>query len=191
MRRILSVPWVAKLIYMAKTAMTVSVALPITKLQQHLPASLDVLCRRITGEIDVHVHHKKLGYYPAFDYFRKNNVVEAYLLNAFDETATLAMTLAQQDIVDKLVPVFSRVEVVSAQCLAYAMPPVRVSQPNAKSLLVKHFTPNKLKFELLLSLIQRQPPEEKIAGRMKNMVYRWLDDAFETTEINSARFLAD
>jgi len=73
--------------------------------------------------------------------------------------------------------------------LAYAMPPVRMSQRNARSLLARHFLPNTLKFELLLSLIQRQPPVEAIADRMNNMVFRWLDEGFDAIEINSVRYI--
>lgn len=75
--------------------------------------------------------------------------------------------------------------------MAYAFPGVRPGKPNANATLARHYTPNILKFELLVSVLQKQAPQEGFEKYADNTVYRWLSEVFEDVDIVSARLLQE
>lgn len=176
-------------LHVVKVELSVKVAVPIALLQKHLPAPIDKLGEQLAGEIHKQVVESGMGYYPALDYFRDQVRFPAYLLDAVDEVSALAAELATRRISEVLVPIFSNVKVNNIQCLAYALPGIRPGMPAAKTALAKHCTPNLLKFELVVSVLQKSPPQEGFKKYADNSVYRWLSEVFETVDITSARLL--
>ena len=139
--------------------------------------------------MDKRVEEHALGYYPAIDYFVEQEDFPGYLLDAVQEVSTLAVDIVASTIREILVPIFSNVQVNNIQCLAYSMPSVRPGRPNARQDLAKHFTPNAVKFELVVSVLQKEKSAEGFEKYADNTVYRWLSEVFEGVEIFSARLL--
>jgi hypothetical protein len=75
--------------------------------------------------------------------------------------------------------------------MSYALPGVRTGKPNAMTTLAEHYTPNVLKMELQVSVLQKQPRQEGFEKYADNTVYRWLSEIFDSVEIASAQLLKD
>lgn len=176
-------------LHVTRVELSVKVVVPIALLQKHLPAPIDKLGEQLAGEVHKQATSQNLGYYPALDYFKDQGEFPAYLLDAVDEVFSLATGIATHKINEVLVPIFSNVKINNIQCMAYALPGIRPGKPNAKAILARHYTPNILKFELLVSVLQKQSPQEGFEKYADNTVYRWLSEVFETVEIVSARLL--
>ena len=176
-------------LHVARVELSAKVVVQITLLQKHLPAPIDKLGEQLANEVHKQAMNHNLGYYPALDYFKDQEEFPAYLLDAVGEVCSLATGIATQKINEVLVPIFSNVKISNIQCMAYALPGVRPGKPNAIAILAKHYTPNILKFELVVSVLQKQSPEEGFQKYADNTVYRWLEEVFESVEINYARLL--
>ncbi len=75
------------------------------------------------------------------------------------------------------------------QCTAYNLPNVRYNEHNARDCLARHYTPNTIKLDLVLNIIQKREPKEGLDRFAKQLVYRWLREDFESIEISAARQL--
>ena len=179
----------AQTLHFARIAVTLKLKLPAAALQQYLPVPLESLGLKVARQVDGFVQQRNLGYYPALDFFQLQGGVDDYLLSALQEVANLAQGFAATEIESSLQPIFSAVTIGGAQCLAYAMPTVRPGGVDAVEELARHYTPVLLKFEIMVTLIQRQEPPEGIERAAKHMVYRWLSEVFEEVEITSARLV--
>jgi hypothetical protein len=84
---------------------------------------------------------------------------------------------------------FASVQVQSMQAVVYSMPQVRPSQPHALRKLAQHLTPNRAKFDLLLTLLRKQPDQESLGTYIERVVWRHLSDVFDTIEIGHIRIL--
>ena len=82
--------------------------------------------------------------------------------------------------------VFANVKIQSIQCQAFTMPTVRPHGPAALDRLAEHFTPDRIKLELLLTLFRKEEAPEGMERMARNMVHHWLKDTFEFLEITSA-----
>ena len=176
-------------LYVARIGLTVRAKLPRQIFEQYLPAPIEVMSQNLAEKIDQYVQQHKLGYYPALDYFKQGDDIPAYLLDAADQISTVAMSVAQQQVLNLLQPVFSSVRVESMLSLAYALPPVRPGQSNGLQRLTEHLTPDTVKFELYVTLLQKHKAESGIETSAKKIVWRWLGDLFEELEITTARLL--
>ena len=102
-----------------------------------------------------------------------------------------------KEIMAVLSQVFSSVKIQSTQCLVYALPKVRLTKGErsanpsgvATDELIQHYTPNRVKFEIVVTLFQKQKPESGIEKGIRKIVYRWLNDVFENLEITSSRLI--
>lgn len=175
----------------SKVELSVKLTVPMALLQERLPAPVDKLGAQLAGEIHKHVTDNKLGYYPALDYFKQSSDIPGYLLEAVDEVAALAITLATERINDTLIPVFSNVTINAIQCLAFSLPTVRPGKPHARTALAAHYTPNVLKLEMIVSVLQKHKLPQSFEKYADNTVFRNLSEVFEAVEISSARLLSD
>lgn len=172
-----------------KVELGVKLAVPISTLQKNLPAPIDKLGSQVANEVDKRVARQELGYYPAIEYFIEQDSFPAYLLDAMQEVAALTIDIVSSTINDLLVPIFSNVRISNMQCLAFSLPSVRPGKPHALRDLAQHFTPNAVKFELVVSVLQKDKSADGFEGYADNTVYRWLSEVFEDVQIFSARLL--
>lgn len=173
----------------AKIELGVKLTVPKNALQTHLPAPIDNLGEQLAVEVHRRVKQKKLGYFPALDYFLDDNGFPGYLINAVDDVCALSVEIVTTKISDVLVPIFSSVQVNDIRCASFSMPTVRFGEPDAIAKLSHHFTPNIIKFSLVVTLLQTQTPQADLSKYANNTVYRWLEETFEDIEIGFARLL--
>lgn len=178
-------------LHIVKVALIVRAKLPHYAFQQHVPGNIDGLGEQIAVQVSEYVKQQQLGYYPALEYFQNQAGVDDYLLDAVEQTSVLAVSMCKQEVKKILQPIFSTVQVGTCQSLAYTMPTIRPNQPHALKRLAEHFVPDRVKFELEVSLIQRHEPVEGIEKSAKQMVLRWLKDAFDELEVSSTRVIND
>jgi hypothetical protein len=163
---------------------------PRAELLKRLPADPARLGEELARQAGAYAATHALGYYPPLEYLRSRQAVDAYLLDATEQVSAASAQYVEQQIIDKLAAVFSSVHVQSLQFTAFALPAVRMHQPDAFSALARHYVPDVVKCELLLSVIQKHKTEEGLQAFVKGALHRWLADEFAEFEVTSARLVA-
>ena len=159
-----------------------------TIIQHQLSASASKIGVELASEIDNYSREHKLGYYPAIEYFRQTVVIDQGLIDSAEQMAWFVSKLAREEVQSRLRPIFSSVKFQSIQTEAFTLPAVRPNQPSAFELLVKHYTPDTIKMELLVSLLRKDGDlrGEAVEGYARKMIYRWLKGAFESVELTAS-----
>jgi hypothetical protein len=178
-------------LHIAKIALTIKAKLPLQALQQHFPAPVETLGEQLAQQVMDYVREQSLGYFPALEYFQEQGGIEDYLLDATAQMSLLTVTMTKQEVSRVLQPVFSSVQVGTVQSLAYTMPSIRPSHPQAGKLLAEHYLPDKVKFETVVTLLQKTKPEPGIEKAARQIALRWLDEIFPEIEVTSARLLQE
>jgi hypothetical protein len=178
-------------LHIAKIALTIKAKLPLEALQQHFPAPVETLGDQLAQQVTDYVREHSLGYFPALEYFQEHGGIDDYLLDATAQMSLLTVTMTKQEVSRVLQPLFSSVQVGTVQSLAYTMPSIRPSQPQAGKLLAEHYLPDKVKFEIVVTLLQKTKPEPGIEKAARQIALRWLDEIFPEIEVTSARLLQD
>jgi len=184
-------------LYMATVALTVRLRLSEEVMASYLPASPQVVGEEVAQAVQAIVRTQKLGYFPALEYFRAEEGIDEGLLDAVDHIAWLATSVVREEVRRRLRPVFASVRFSALQSTAFTLPPVRPGQPRAMELLARHYTPDTVKADLLLDLVQKGAPpasdgeeasDDDALGRLAGqMVSRWLSPCFAELEITAAR----
>lgn len=176
-------------LHIARVALTGRATVADTILKQFFSSPVSELGALLARQIHDFVIEQQLGYYPPLDYVQEQQAVDEYLLDAVTEVSQVAMDVARREIETSLQPVFSSVTIESLQSVVYTMPKVRVGQPDALDALSSHYTPNRVKFDLSVTLIQKQEKKTGLEKMVEGMVQRWLSDAFEEIETGAARLV--
>lgn len=174
-----------------KVLITIDVQLKADDLQPYLPCSADIIGKTLADIADEYAREHKTGYYPAIDFFKTQDNVDPDLIASAEQVAWLVSKLAREIIQSKLRPVFSSVHFQSIQTLAFSMPRIRPGQADAKQLLAKHYTPDKVKIELVLTMMRRdsEAQDNRAEPYARKMMFRWLESAFESIEVTSSKSL--
>jgi len=174
-----------------KVLVIVDVQLKADDLQQYLPCSADIIGRTL-ADIAVEYEQKhKTGYYPAIEFFKTLGSVDPDLIASAEQVAWLVSKLARQTIQTKLRPIFSSVQFQSIQTMAFSMPKVRPNKADAAEQLAKHYTPDSVKIELVLTMMRRDSEAEdnRAEPYARKMMFRWLESAFENIEVTRSKAL--
>lgn len=148
-----------------------------------------ILGKGLSVQIDDYVRRERLSYYPALDYFRdRPDAVDPALLALVDEVAAFCIRYATREFRRRLARAFSNVQVQQSQSTAYTLPRVLRRANDAERALARHFAPNQVKLELILSSVEREIFEgfEKLAARK---VTGWAKAPFASFELFPARRL--
>jgi hypothetical protein len=174
-----------------KVLVTIDVQLKEHDLQPYLPRSANVIGQTLADIADEYARENKTCYYPAIDFFKTQEKVDPDLITSAEQVAWLVSKLARETIQLKLRPVFSSVQFQSIQTLAFSMPKVRPSQVDAKQQLAKHYTPDKVKIELIVTMMRRdsEAQDNRAEPYARKMMFRWLESAFESIEVTSSKAL--
>ncbi|MBD3620122.1 MAG: hypothetical protein HUJ28_11690 [Chromatiales bacterium] len=154
-------------------------------LAQHSAASPEIVGTEIAQQVMDYVRDHDMGYYPALDYFRQQGGIDEELLEAAESLAWLACNLAREEVKRKTREVFSNVQFEAVQSLAFTMPTVRPGQNNAYTRLSDHYTPNSVKLDMDVSLIQKQPADASIERYCRHVISRWLKHSFRELEVSA------
>ena len=169
-----------------RVALTLVVGIPPAVFERHLPSSPHLVGRLLAEAAAQYEQQQSLGYYPALDFFQEQGALDPELLNAAENIAWLGSSLVREEVRVRLRGVFASVKIQSIQCLAFAMPTVRPHNPRALDQLADHYTPDRIKLDLLLTLFRKEGGAEGMERVARNMVHHWLKDSFAFLEITSA-----
>jgi len=174
-----------------KILITVDVQLKAEDLQQYLPCSVSIIGQTLAEIAGEYEKENKTGYYPAIDFFKTLDTVDPDLITSAEQLAWLVSKLARETIQTKLRPIFSSVQFQSIQTLAFSLPKVRPNQIAAIELLAKHYTPDSVKIELVLSMMRRdsEAEDDRAEPYARKMMFRWLQAEFETIDVTSSKVL--
>ncbi len=174
-----------------KVLVNLNVQLKADELQQHLPCSASIIGKTLAAIASEYARDNKTGYYPAIEFFKTQDNVDPDLIASAEQVSWLVAKLARQTIQTKLRPIFSSVQFQSIQTLAFSMPKVRPSQAGAIAELEKHYTPDTVKIELLLTMMRRdsEADDERAEPYARKMMFRWLESEFESVEVSSSRLM--
>ena len=155
---------------------------------QHLPLSAEKVGRELAEVIDRYCRDHELGYYPALEFFRQVTDFDQALIDDVEQIAWAASKLAREQIQSRLRPVFSTVKFQSIRTEAFGLPPIRRGRSNSLERLAEHYTPNRIKVELLVSSLRKEGDDrgEAMEGYARKMIYRWLSDIFEEVEVTAS-----
>lgn len=158
-------------------------------LEQHLAATPSIVGVELANQVFQYERQHRLGYYPAIDFFQQQGGVDKDLLNALQNISWVATSLVRDEIRTRLRSVFSNIQFETIQTLAFTLPAVRPSNPNALHELNNHYSATVVKVSLIATLIQKTQNTDSIENLAKNMVYRWLKEHFREIEVTSASVL--
>lgn len=170
----------------SKIHVTLIVKVPHQLLDRHLPSSAEVVGEALTDQVLGLVTKQKLGYFPAVDFASQQGAIDEDLLDAAETIAWFAARLVREEVQKKLRPFFSTINFQSIQNVAFSMPAIRPSQINAYQLLVKHYTPNAIKLDIIASVLKKQQQSEGLANWASQLFRRNLENSFDHFEVVQA-----
>lgn len=176
-------------LHIARIALAAKMTLPPLALERHLPCPPSRIGEELAHQVHEYVLQQALGYYPALGFFQVGGGIDPALLDAAEQTAWLASRLLQEEVLVKLRAAFSTVRFEASQAIAFTLPLVRPGQADALPALARHYTPDTLRVELLLSLVQRTPDTGSTDKLAEHLVMRWLAPSLRSLEITAARVL--
>ena len=170
-------------LHVSKIHITLIVKVPADLLERHLPASAEVVGETLTEQVLALVKKDKLGYFPAVDFAGKQGAIDEELLEAAETIGWFAAKLVREEVQKKLRPFFSTISFQSVQNQAFSMPSVRPNQINAYQLLLEHYTPNRVKLDVICSVLKKQQQPEGLSNWAKQLFKRNLEDSFDDFEV--------
>jgi len=180
--------------------MLVKAQVPLPQLQKSLPAPVERFGEQLAQKILAEVNARQLGYVPALDYFQQliqqpqhsqqQTTIEPFMLAAAAQIAEITIAYTKREVLNVLAPVFSSVHIETIQVTAFTLPPVRPGSPAALTDLAKHLTPDTAKFELQLTVIQKQAGDDGVEQGVARIARRWLSDKFSDLELTAIRLIS-
>jgi len=172
-----------------KVLITVNVQLKPQRLQQHLPCSASIIGKTLASIAIEYEKENKIGYYPAIDFFKTIDSVDPDLIESAEQVAWLVSKLARETIQKQLRPIFSSVHFQSVQTIAFSMPKARPNKKDVVDALTKHYTPDTVKIEMVLTMIRRdsEAQDKRAEPYARKMMFRWLESEFESIEVTSSK----
>ena len=174
-----------------KVLVILDVQLKADDLRNYLPCSANIIGKTLAEIADDYVNKNKTGYYPAIEFFKTLDEVDPDLIASAEQVAWLVSRLARENIQSKLRPIFSSVHFQSIQTLAFSLPKVRPNKPDAMEQLAKHYTPDTVKLELVLTMMRRdsEAEDDRAEPYARKMMFRWLESTFERVTITGSTAL--
>jgi len=172
-------------ISIVKVSMNVMVTVPSTVLEEGVGCLPQELGVQLAQQVYDYSEREGLGYFPPLVYCSEHKVVDPELLSLHQRVAGYACQFAAREVRIKVTPVFSNLRIEQVQSTAYAMPHMRVGHGDAKELLARHFAPDQVKMELVVSSLQRAEFDgiEQLSAKK---VRRWLERAFDAVDVAGA-----
>lgn len=169
--------------------LTVEVVMASQRLEAMLSGPDRHIGAMLAERVDAIVRAEKLGYYPALDFFSARADIEADGLERLRHLAAEIRKRVKRDVQTCLWPVFSSVQIERAQTLAFMLPRITLGQPDARDALARHYFPNRVRLELVLSTLDKQQRLEEVEKFTSQKAQRNLRDAFESVNVTVVRRL--
>ncbi len=175
-------------IRVVQAAVTVRLRVATELTRAHLGEPAETLGPRLAAQVDRLVRERRLGYYPPLEFFAGDGGIDPQLLAELECFGAFVQTYVLKEIPRRLQAVFSNVRVGHAQLMALTMPGMRPSQSDAVAALARHYTPDTMKLELVLSTVTRGTVEG-MERLVTQKLHWWLRDGFASVEVTDARML--
>jgi len=173
-----------------KVSLTVNLVVSADRLNQEFGELALSMGPTLSNQIDTYVREKKLGYYPALDYFKQNKYIDPLLLDSAEHINWMICEWVQRIVRSRLREAFSSITIDHVQSIAFSMPKIRPNMPRALELLTDHYSPDTVRLTIIASSIERS--SINLAGYEKLAVHklrRWLEPEFEAIEVHDAHVL--
>jgi hypothetical protein len=171
----------------ARVALTLQVVIAPEKLDALLTEADKTLGARLAERVDAWVREQRLGYYPAVDFLADQGAIPEADLEALRELAATVRKRVKREVQTHLWPVFSSVHIERTKSLAFQLPRVTPGKPQAREELARHYFPNGVRLELLLTSLDKHSRLEEVAAFTEQKVMRNLKDEFETISVSAVR----
>ena len=168
-------------------AINFKVRLTEESMQGHLSASPYVVGEELASQISQYASERRLGYYPAIDFFQENGGIEKDLLDTIGSISWLVTNLVREEVRVRLRAAFSSVKFESLQTQAFTMPTIRPGQNNAFQMLTEHYTPDQVKVNILASMVRKKENHYEAEQMAKHLVCRWLKNSFESLDVTNVK----
>ena len=176
-------------LHTVKAVLSATVVVPDLVFERHSGFCPHRVAEQLAEQLDAYARQESLGYYPALDYGRERGAVDEQLIAALDQLTWLASSLVREELRSRLRPLFASVQVQSMQALVYSMPQVRPGQASTARRLVEHLTPNRVRFDLLLTLLRKSADSVGLEAYIRGVCHRHLSQAFDTIDIANIKVL--
>ena len=170
-------------LYITKIHITLQVTVPHELLERHLASSAEAVGEALTEQVVAATNKNKLSYFPALEYLEKQGDLDKNLIDATETISWFACKFAREEVNKKLRAFFSELSFQSVKCTAYSMPSVRVNQLNAWHELVEHYTPNKVKLDVIASILKKEEHPKGLENWSKQLFRRNLEESFDQFEV--------
>lgn len=165
------------------------VVVPDAVFERHSPYLPRRLGERLAEDVNRYIRENDIGYYPALDYFHEQQILRPELLDALDQLTWLSTGLVREEVRVRLRPLYAGLAFQSIQAVAYSMPQVRPNQPNALQRLAEHYAPNRVKFDVILTVFRKTVENDSLRSFIKQAAIRHLEEPFDQVSINAVKIL--
>lgn len=173
----------------ARVALTVQVTISPDRLDALLRESDKAIGDVLASIVDAGVRERGLGYYPALEFLVHEGIVPPEQFDALRTLAAVIRKRVKRDVQTLLWPIFSGVQIERAHTVAFQLPRHRPGRPESQSDLSRHYFPNVVRLDLVLSSLDKPNRLEDAAGISEHKVMRNLLDHFESVSVSAVRRL--
>lgn len=159
-------------------------------LQQHLAATPSVVTHELVQQILAYEQKSKMGYFPALEFLIQHNTLDPDLVNALQNIIWVVSNLVNNEIKQKLRPVFSTVRLDSLQPVAFGLSNVMVNDINRQDKLLQFYDLTRIRVNLTVTMVQKNKQDEAAQEMARSLAYRWLQSSFERIEVTSSTVVA-
>lgn len=171
----------------ARVALTLQAVIAVEKIDALLSEADKTLGPRLAERVDAWVRDQKLGYYPALDFLVDQGVVTPEEIEALRHLSATIRKRVKREVQTQLWPIFSSVHIERASTLAFMMPRVTPGKREACQELARHYFPNAVRLELLLSSLDKHNRLEDVATFTEQKLMHNLRDDFESIRVSAVR----
>lgn len=177
------------MLHVSRTAVVVEATVADELVEQNMGYLPWVLGENLAEQVQAHVERHGTGYYPALDYFRTlPESVDPALITLTDEVVRFCGDYARRELRRRLSHAFSKIAVEKIQSTAYSMPRVRPAQGGARQRLARHYSPNVIRLDVVLSRVGAEAPADPDPARSAaQQVLQQGHPAFESLDVLSSR----
>ncbi len=173
-----------------KILLNAIIGVPVEVFERHSPYSPYKLAGELANQIREYAETEQLGYYPPLDFVQQREVLPSELFTAMDQLAWMGSSAVRSELLLRLRPFFASVQIKAMQVMAYHMPQVRPGQQDVLAALTQHFTPDRVKVDLLITMINKKGKDKGLLpAYVRKTVYRNMGDSFSHFEVTHAQLL--
>lgn len=171
-----------------RVSLTLTLHIDMEQLKQEMGELVAAIGPNLARQVQAYVKSEQLGYYPALDFFSGRTGIDPNLLSASEHVASLVCDYARYQIKLQLREPFSNIQFEKIESLAFSMPRVLPSDTEALQKLSLHYSPNVIRAAISTSSVEKSDSnKEGYERRATHKARHWLEDKFESVEINNAR----